>query len=462
MGSRGKPLFDLNELPCEDNEENNSVLRHQPQKALPSTSSQAAERLAVPATSQGISNNNAFSHAPSGSGFQPFVRPRSSHGPKGAGGQKVKDQNSLNSSSSKETNDDFKAARSLVSGTSDVSALEREEGEWSDAEGSADIQHGSHSSDKQDKVSQGQGAVKMMDPVVSGASTDGSSGADPDSNDVNGKTISRNVEANVKGDASMESQEEPNCAPKQREVKGIEASHAIKIANNPIKRKVDQQHEAKLGKKRNRQTMFLNLEDVKQAGPIKTSTPRRQTFSSTVTTRTVKEARTILPPTERFGEKQSQSVTKDGRQVDASSSEGGTTSESSELKSESNPDMSLGLLGRPRKLNGDNDTEALPPLPRQTSWKQPADSRQPKNLQGNNRKPAPIVQNPMDSKPVIKKLPLGPAKKQTPIMSSGYQDSSVERLIREVTNEKFWHHPGMPFYFFLILHYCIGLDSLVT
>ena len=38
----------------------------------------------------------------------------------------------------------------------------------------------------------------------------------------------------------------------------------------------DAHMEAKLGKKCNRQTMFLNLEDIKRAGPIKTPTPKRQ------------------------------------------------------------------------------------------------------------------------------------------------------------------------------------------
>ncbi|GMI83180.1 hypothetical protein like AT4G30100 [Hibiscus trionum] len=44
----------------------------------------------------------------------------------------------------------------------------------------------------------------------------------------------------------------------------------------------------------------------------------------------------------------------------------------------------------------------------------------------------------MDTKMVNKKHL--PSKKTTAITSS-YQDTSVERFIREVTNERFWHHP---------------------
>lgn len=437
MGSRGRPLFDLNELPYEDNEESDSLSRSQPQKALPSANPQTVERLAVAAAPPGMLNNHAFQHAPSGSGFQPFVRPRSAHGPE----QKVMmDQSSQNPLTSKSNNEDAKAVPSLVSGRSDVLPAEREEGEWSDAEGSADVQ-GGISLDKQGKVSQEQGTSGAMDRVASGASADGNSlVVDLVPNDQSGKS-NRAVEGNANGDISMDGQEEPSYVPKQREVKGIEASHAVKIANNPVKRKTDQQNEAKLGKKRNRQTMFLNLEDVKQAGPIKTSTPRRQTFSSTITTRTVKEPRTILPPAERSGDKQNQSIIKDQRQVDASSGEGGTPLESSESKYESNGEMNSGLLGRPRKLNGDSDVagDGLPPIPRQSSWKQSADSRQLKNSQGSNRKSVLFGQNSMDSKVGNKKLL--PSKKQT-TMSNSYQDKSVERLIREVTNEKFWHQPG--------------------
>ncbi|CAB4297605.1 unnamed protein product [Prunus armeniaca] len=455
MGSRGRPLFDLNEPPAEDNEENDGV-RFQPQKALPSTNPHSSEVLAVAAVAPRIVNNHAFSHASSVSGFQPFVRPKYAHGSEGGAEQKARDDNPNSASISKSSKDeDVKPVPSLASASANAPSAEREEGEWSDdAEGSAEA-YGSGSL-HEGKTSQVQGKSGVIVGCASAVSPDGSScnmkiseslkdensshtslGFDHDQN----SNSSRNLDSNAKGQASMECQEEPGLVPKQEKVKGIEASHAVKCATNPMKRKINQLNEAKLGKKRNRQTMFLNLEDVKQAGPIKSSTPRRQPFPTPVTTRTLKEVRTIPPPTERVGEKQSQSTIKDQKQVDVVYSEGGTVVESSECKSESNGDANYGLLPRTRKQNGDTDpsAEVLPPIPRQSSWKQPTDMRQLKNSQVANRKPALVTQSSIDSKSGNKK-PL-PAKKQMAI-SNTYQDTSVERLIREVTSEKFWHHPG--------------------
>lgn len=34
-------------------------------------------------------------------------------------------------------------------------------------------------------------------------------------------------------------------------------------------------------------------------------------------------------------------------------------------------------------------------------------------------------------------------KSLTNTTTTQYQDTSVERLIREVTSDKFWHHPGL-------------------
>lgn len=456
MGSRGKLFLDLNELPTEDNEESDGVLTFQPQKALPSTNSNTSDGLAVSSAPQGIRNNHAFSHASSVSGFQPFVRPKSAHGHEVGDEQKARYQNSQNASSSKSNNnEEMKAVTSLVSGSADVPSVEREEGEWSDAEGSADAYE---SSNLQERSAQEQGtsgtvgsasgvgadgnssSMKISEGTRDDSSSHTSLGLDPIPNHQSSKS-SRNLETNAKGELSIDSQEEPGFVPKQREVKGVEASHALKVANNPSKRKMDQQNEAKLGKKRNRQTMFINMEDVKQAGPMKTSTPRRQAISSVISTRSVKEVRAVPPP-ERIGEKQNLSIIKDQKQIDALYGEGRIAMDSSESKTECNGDMNHGLLGRPRRLNGDNDvaTEALPPIPRQSSWKQPTDSRLLKNSQGTYRKPSLISQNSMDLKLGIKKLL--PAKKQTAI-SNSYQDTSVERLIREVTNEKFWHQPGM-------------------
>ncbi|CBI19136.3 unnamed protein product, partial [Vitis vinifera] len=359
MGSRGRPLFDLNEPPAEDEEENDGVFSFQPQKALPSLNSHTPDLFS---TSSGLG-----------------IR---------------------------------------------IQTVEREEGEWSDDESSANV-YGSSIFESTKEENNSHASVTL----------------DPDTHDQRSNS-SRNSEGNGKGDVGpMDGQEEPGLVPKLKEVKGVEASFAVKCANNPGKKhKLDQHKEAMLGKKRTRQTVFLNLEDVKQAGPMKTSTPRRQNFPAPITTRIVKEIRSVPPPAERIGEKQNHSMIKDQKQVDLSSNEGGGGNlvESNEPKSESNNDMNSGLLGRPRRLNSANDISAEvhpPTIPRQSSWK-PTDSRQFKNSQFSGRKPSMINQS--ESKLVNKKHP--PAKMQTTV-SSQYQDTSVERLIREVTNEKFWHHP---------------------
>ncbi|KAL4604072.1 hypothetical protein ACB092_10G167600 [Castanea dentata] len=459
MGSRGRLLFDLNEPPAEDNE-SDSVFCFQPQKTLPSVNPNTADLVAASTSTQRIQNNHAFSHASSVSGFQPFIRPKSIDGPEmGAEQKRVGDQNPRSTSLSKSSNDEeMRASSSLVQGSAEAPSVEREEGEWSDAEGSADA-FGNNSLSAVTKASQEQGTSEVRDLFASSGPADNRSsgvkmsqstkdensshaslGLDPDHNDqkvING----RNPDGNAKGEASFDGQEESSLVPKQREVKGIEATHARKFANNLGKRKIDQKREEMLGKKRNRQTMFLNLEDVKQAGPIKTSTPRRQNFPPPITTRTIKEVRNAPPASERIGEKQTQPMTRDQKQVDISCNEGATSLESTEPKSECNGDMNSGLLGRPRRLNSDTDISAegsLPPIPRQSSWKQPTDLRQPKSFQVSNRKPALISQNSMDPKLGNKKAL--PPKKQTAI-STPYQDTSVERLIREVTNEKFWHRP---------------------
>lgn len=448
MGSRGRLLFDLNEPPAEDDEENDRVFCFQPQKALPSANPPTSELLVATAGPQRIINNHAFSHSPSVSGFQPFIRPKGARGH----GEETEQNPKVASSSSKTSNgEDVKVAPSSLPVSKSAPVDEREEGEWSDAEGSADA-CASTILPEQGKASRGQGSSELMDFTSSGMdirvressedenSSRGLLGSDQDQGDQKSNR-SRQSEGNAKSDKSMDGQEEPGLVPKQREVKGAEGSLTTKCANNPGKRKIDQQKEAMLGKKRHRQTVFLNLEDVKQAGSMKTSTPRRQ--NPPIITRTVKEVRTIHPPAERVGEKQNQSSNKDMKQYDASScNEGGTSLEAVEPKSECNGDINSGLPGRPRRLNSGADfsTEASqPPIPRQSSWKQPADARQLKNSQFANKKPALVGQISTDSKLGNKKHP--PAKKPTATGNS-YQDTSVERLIREVTNEKFWHHPG--------------------
>ncbi|XP_052189720.1 uncharacterized ATP-dependent helicase C29A10.10c-like [Diospyros lotus] len=458
MSSRGRLLFDLNELPSEEDEETDGGSHIQPQRAIPSSNTHPPELFVTSTSSQRMVNANTFSHASSVSGFQPFVRPKSDQGSLVCSEQMSSGHISSEAASlSKAANGEDKTVASKVDLSSvDVQAVEKEEGEWSDAEG-FDGAPGSSSKNEQslticDKELQDKGVTKMVDHGgvnMENASqnhentkvenSDRTLGLDLDADDQKTNS-SRNSEGDCKGDISMFGHEESVLVPKQREVKGVEATHALKCANNLGKRpRLDQHKEAMLGKKRSRQTMFLNLEDVKQAGSMKTSTPRRQNFPAPITTRTVKEVRNI-PPAERSGEKQSEATDKDSKQVDLSSNEGNNYLESNDSKSECNGDMHSGLLGRPRRLNSTTDLAAevlAHPVPKQSSWKQPTDSRQLKNSQVSARKPALISHSSMDAKLGTKKLP--PKKQNT--LATQYQDTSVERLLREVTNEKFWHHP---------------------
>ncbi|KAG9451589.1 hypothetical protein H6P81_011554 [Aristolochia fimbriata] len=445
MGSRGRPIFDLNELPTEEEEESDGLLHVQPSKLLSSATLPNADMLLPPQGCNRIVNNHAFSHAYSLSGFQPFVR--ASSGKDNVVGKEDDsrtrpDLPSMNVSN----NEEDKGTLSENLRQKDAQITEKEEGEWSYMEGNNEGIAGDN-----------MGTVKRTEAVEKGKASESISQDEGILVSVKGEIVDSNrnennqvpeqanenskiPDTNVKGDASADSLEETSFLPKPREVKGIEASHALKCANNPGKRnKIDQHKEAMLGKKRNRQTMFLNLEDVKQAGPIKTSTPRRQNFSSSLNTRTVKEIRNISAPPERVGEKQGQFMTKDQKQMEGFSNEGIVSSDLSDHKSESNGDANQ--VSRFKKLNGSNDSSAdCPPIPRHNSWKQPADPRQMKNHQGSSRKLSLVNQNKesADSKSGNKKhLPL----KKINSNSLQYQDTSVERLLREVTNEKFWHHP---------------------
>ncbi|KAK8691905.1 hypothetical protein V6N13_075398 [Hibiscus sabdariffa] len=439
MSTSGRPLFDLNESPAEDEECDLSAC-FQLHEAFPSDNARTIDLSVTSASSQQIVNSHGFQHLSSGSGFQNFIQPKASPFTEvGVEIKRAEDQNSnLASSSSKsfyrmETKAHLPA--SSVSGSTKAQAAEREEGEWSNAEGSADIV----------KTSQEQGVNEAMDSSASGMIIKSVSATETNHsplkldqclNDQKG-TCSRNSEGSGKGDIPIDDLEEPGLVPKQREVKGIEASHALRCANNLGKRNIDEQKEAMLGKKRNRKTMFLNLEDVKHVGPMKTSTPRKQNFPMPAITRTVKEFYTG----EQIGEKQSQPINECQKQVVAPCNKGSNPEvESCDRKYECNGDMSYGLHDRPQRLNSGSDlSEAhLTTIPRQSSWKQPIDSRQHKNLQFSNRKATSISQSTMDMKMVNKKHLLS---KKTTATTTSYQDTSVERFIREVTNERFWHHP---------------------
>ncbi|XP_010526369.1 PREDICTED: uncharacterized ATP-dependent helicase C29A10.10c-like isoform X2 [Tarenaya hassleriana] len=405
MGSRGKLLFDLNELPAEDDDGYEHETCSQPQKPF----LRPPQLLDMSVEQQKEEDTYTF---------KPAV--------------------SL-SSSTPDTFKESKVAASIVPSSNDVEISEREEGELTESAFPAN----GNVQDNSDYKGSGSREQEMHE---TGASSDDSKVIEKDNaivgldHDQNSSLQKKNTNDISEGSAKggVDGPQEHGMPVKQREIRGVEASHAFKCANTTVKRKMDQHKEAMLGKKRNRQTMFLKLEDVKQAGPIKTSTPRRQNFPQPVITRTVKEARTG-PPAEHGRENQSHVLNRDQKPIDAPSN--GGLHESSELKSECNGESYPGLLCRPRRLNGDarasadvTETSVL----RQGPWKQPADSRQPKIGQSSNRQVPLSSQSSIDPKLGNKKVV--PSKKPA-TTSAQYQDTSVERLIREVTNEKFWHHP---------------------
>ncbi|XP_010541131.1 PREDICTED: uncharacterized ATP-dependent helicase C29A10.10c [Tarenaya hassleriana] len=434
MGSRGKLLFDLNELPAEDGDGNDHVICSQPQKVIPSANPNTSGMLATPDNAQNIVNIRAFSHASTVSGFQPFVRPKAAQH-LDVSVQQRKEEDTIKatvslSSSRPDTCEETKVASSIVSSTTAVETSEREEGEWTESE-APDNEHVHNNSDS-------KGMSREQGMPESGAFSDNTPvGLDHDQSSGLQKRNTNHISEGSAKD-SVDGPQEQGLTMKQRDIKGVEASHTIKCANTTVKRKMDQHKEAMLGKKRNRQTMFLNLEDVKQAGPIKTSTPRRQNFPQPVITRTVKEPRAGPPAAEHDGESQSHVLNRDKTPIDAPSN--GGLHESSELKSECNGESYSGLLGRPRRLNGDTGPSAdvtVTSVSRQGSWKHPTDSRKPKIGQYSNRQVPLSSQSSIDSKLGNKKVVLS---KKPATASTQYQDTSVERLIREVTNEKFWHH----------------------
>ena len=131
MGSRGRPLFDLNEPPAEDNDEREGIVCFQPQKTHPSTNPHTSDLFATSSAAQGIINNHAFSHASSVSGFQPFVRPKSTGVPElDAESKTAGDQDAKVSSK-----DEVRVMDSRILSSANAQSTEREEGEWSDEEG---------------------------------------------------------------------------------------------------------------------------------------------------------------------------------------------------------------------------------------------------------------------------------------------------------------------------------------
>ncbi|KAH7657206.1 senataxin protein [Dioscorea alata] len=460
MGCRGRPIFDLNELPTEGEDANDDVVCVNPKKTIPSSNFNTTN-LFPPSESSRIANNNAFKHASSVSGFQPFVRCKDQQDLKEDSKQKLDESkpSEARPSISGTHAEDNNAALNSASGALDAQGLEREEGEWSDMEAETDGT-GNNSSDKQDEVDLGNGSKpeateeKAPDPVkipendshdsVFHGNSNGDSGNttnDSKSSVVLVSDCSRNPESGFKGHVAADGTEEASLPVKPKDIKGVEASHALRVGSNLGRRpKLDEHKEAMLGKKRARQTMFINVEDAKQAGSIKTSTPRRQSsFPAPMITRTVKDTLRASPAAvERIAEHHNMSSGKDQKQSDTSNTEGGAAVDSGNHKVDSNGDYSSGSQAWSKKPNAGDfnmDVHSVS-IPRQGSLKQPLDTRQSKSFPVLQRKPNVGGQSIVEHKAGNKKHL--PAKKQT-ADNFQYQDTSVERLLREVTNEKFWH-----------------------
>ena len=489
MGSRGRMLFDLNELPAEADDEAAGVVPQEPaavtQEAAVSVSQEAAivvsqpqKSLPVPTTyapslfqpgegsqSQGILNNNAFKHASIGSGFQPFVRSKDSNNTK----ESIKAEDNMNSSmacSSMVANHiTDNAAPKTEPGNQVSHVVEREEGEWSDADVISE-NAGSSVSNKDESVGTASTHVKKecqdSEPhlIKSGDVTKDDTAAecsDAEMTDASKDQV-------LRGTTGLDSMPNLECKGNQpgddldacnrpKDVKGVEANYALKFASNPAKRpKLNEHKEAMLGKKRARQTVFINVEDAKQAGTMKTSTPRRQSsFPAPIVTRTVKEASRAAG--EKAAEKQNQQAIRE-RQSEMMGSERSNSADPSDQHAESNGDAEIGPQGRSKKMNAEEPYSDgyQQPVQRQASLKQSMDLKQPKGRPFSSQRTA-AGQNTADQKPASKRSII--SKKQTFANNMQYQDSSVERLIREVTNDKFWHNPGC---FFIIMFLLVVYD----
>ncbi|KAH9604983.1 hypothetical protein KSS87_014922 [Heliosperma pusillum] len=419
MGSRGRPFFDLNETPIEEDEDIDGPSGVLPQKVLPSLSSRPPDLSGVSVGQPSIGKNSAFSHASSVSGFQPFVRSSISSTVDRTDDQAHVDYQNSNTTTLRGVNNDSdkKEMRLIGSSSLNMQTLEKEEGEWSDGE--------------------------CTDPQVNHRVQEKSLGSDnkhfKEHSSVRSNTTAesnKTFNGNIGGTSSTVTPGNSESVPKQKEIKGSESSVASKSLNNSRKHKLDEQKEAMLGKKRLRKTVFINIEDAKQAATAKSSTPRKQSVLAPSVNRTIKGSHNVRLSTERNGEKQNDSAIKSQNQVDLSCNEERSSTECVDRKSESNSDVNAGLLARPRRLNNSNDLPIEGSL-KQNSWKQPSDTRQSKDQSMTSRKLGFSSNVSADVKPSSKK---NPPKRQT-VISNQYHDTSVERLLREVTSEKFWHNP---------------------
>lgn len=438
MGSRGRPLFDLNEPPSEEEINEPAVIAAcVPKKSLPTLNPHTSNLLPSLEECPRIVNNHAFSHAVSGSGFQPFVRHHSS---RDSTNMKEEDSVALSQGSAPEAAANrFDVDKVVeIAGMKEEQSVEKEEGEWSDMEGNADVDVSKWNKGQEKAIENGPDEVILdmnNDSVVPSSSNDGALDTTKDA---------KVSDSSFKGDTLSDIQEEVSGAIKRKEVRGIEATHALRLANhNPSKRaKYDEEKEQKLGKlgKTRPKTILVGMEDVKNNCSMKTPSQRRQSsFSSTTITRTMKDTSKSSPVIERAVERPGQSAPKDQKQQSESRSEVSNTAEFSEHKTEPNGDVNPAPQSRSKKINSsESSQEHLPSNSRPGPWKQSVDSRQYKTSTVSSRKQTVTTLEIADAK-LGNKRPL-PSKKQN-LNGQQYHDTSVERLLREVTNEQFWHHP---------------------
>ncbi|PKA50751.1 putative helicase MAGATAMA 3 [Apostasia shenzhenica] len=437
MGSRGRILFDLNEPPAEEIEDEPMAVVPScvPQKSLPTFKLNPSSLLPALEECPRIVNNHAFTHAAAGSRFQPFVRTKEQLNSKEPA--KLIDASSVAPQTSAAVVvrcEDDKA--DLDAGIKEVQSAEKEEGEWSDMESNADAT-GSSGSKEQVKADVDGPDATMLDvntDLITPGVSNGDSAKDAKVSDENSK-----------GEAPADVLEEPPGEVKRKEIRGMEASHALRLATiNPAKRaKYDEEKEQKLGKlgKKKPKTILVGMDDVKNNTSMKNSSLRRQpSFATTIVTRTVKDIARSSPVADRTADRMSQGVAKDQKQQPETRSEGNSPIESGEHRADPNGDANSGPQTRSRKISSNDCPQEMHPPPnlRQGSWKQPVDSRQLKNTQVSCRRQTVMCQDAVDVKPGNKR-PL-PSKKQN-FNNIQFNDTSVERLLREVTNEKFWHHP---------------------
>lgn len=338
-----------------------------------------------------------------------------------------------------------------ISGGQGGHAAERKQGEWSDMDGNIDGI--ARISGNKQEILNGEIAEKQIvnednEPCAvktdenshnnSGITTDKIGEAIKDLK-VDGPSVSDNhgsLDCSSRVDVLADGLEESSVG-KPKKVRGVEGSYALRFANNPLKRpKVDKHKEAMLGKKRARQTVLINAEDARQASSMKT-TPKRQTsFPEPIVTGIIRDTTHAHTPVIDRGAEWPNA--KDQEQVNIMGNEGSLTIEITDKKNEPNGDVIPGGLTCPKKQNHKCFSETYPQVPRSGSWKQYPDHRQFKSSLLTSQK-SPVGQNNRDQKLDPKKnLSL---KRQTS-SNPQYQDTSVERFLREVTSEKFWHNPG--------------------